>query len=91
MPTENLKTPKAVAVFGPENAAGEAIFYRVGVAAVSRYKGAPVVSDITVTRDLPGPHCMIDEVRVYGDGILMFRAPFYMMEGVTFEGETDAA
>lgn len=48
-------------------------------------KTAPIVDMITVTADLPGLHCNMERVRVWGaDGVLLWEGPLHNLEGVRY-------
>lgn len=48
-------------------------------------KTAPIVDMITVATDLPGLHCNMERVRVWGaDGVLLWEGPLHNLEGVHY-------
>jgi hypothetical protein len=81
------ETRNAKSVTGlPKGDLGEdAFFTQVGFHFPYHNKNAPVVEMITVTGDLPGLHCNLERVRVWGpDALLLWEGPLHNLEGVSY-------
>jgi hypothetical protein len=73
---------KAKIVSFPEHREDESSYYfEVGKA--FGYKG-PTVTQIIVSKDLPGPHGPMERVRVWGDGFLIAEAPLHAVEVIIY-------
>jgi hypothetical protein len=81
------ETRNAKSVTGlPKGENGEDGFYtQVGFHYPYYDKNAPIVEMITVTEDLPGLHCNLERVRVWGpDALLLWEGPLHNLEGVSY-------
>lgn len=72
-----------------------AIFYSVGEQYPQKTRDgewivAGTVTRITVSDDMPGPHGLMERVRVFDGSTLIFEAPLHSLEGVFYEAPARA-
>jgi hypothetical protein len=79
---------EAISVFGCSDKNGEQFSTSLGADWYEPRAGAyePVgkVSQITVSRDLPGLHCNMERVCVYVGEHMVWEAPLHALESVTY-------
>ena len=84
--TETSETRNATRVSGqPAGESREDGFHAaVGKHFPHHNKTAPVVTSITVTQDLPGPHCNLERIRVLAGDQLLWEGPLHNLEGIWY-------
>lgn len=88
-----FKVREATEVHGmPMGSTGEDGFcFSVGRNLYLNGKTPHVVTRITITEDLPGPHCFLERVRVYVGETVVFEAPLHNMQAAFYMPKTEAA
>lgn len=76
-----IKPTKATAIFF-----GDDTSMRVGQpwSTGTPSKSDPEITAVTISEDMPGPHCMLGRAKVWVGDVVVFEAPLHNLEGVEY-------